>query len=35
MYVRVTTNITFKTLFLFPGIPSSIPLQGLATIQVK
>ena len=35
VYVQVTTNLTFKTLFLFPGIPSLIPLQGVSVIQVK
>ena len=35
LYVSVVTNTTFTTLYLFPGIPSSVALQGSAIVQVK
>ncbi len=35
LFVKVTTNTTFKTLYSFPGIPSSVALQAIAITQVK
>lgn len=35
LYVSVVTNTTFTTLYLFPGIPSSVALQGSAIVQVN
>ncbi len=32
-YVQVTTSATYKTLFPWPGIPSSFPMQGLAKLR--
>lgn len=32
-YVQVTTSATYQTLFPWPGIPSSFPMQGLAKLR--
>jgi Flp pilus assembly protein TadG len=34
-FVQVTTSATFSTIVPYPGIPSSIPLTGSATMQVQ
>jgi len=33
-YVQVTTNATYTPLIPWPGVPSSIPLQGQATMRM-
>jgi Flp pilus assembly protein TadG len=33
-YVQVTTNATYTPLIPWPGVPSSIPLQGQATMRI-
>jgi Flp pilus assembly protein TadG len=33
-YVQVTTNATYTPLIPWPGIPSSIPLTGQATVRI-
>jgi Flp pilus assembly protein TadG len=33
-YVQVTTNATYTPLIPWPGIPSSIPLRGQATMRI-
>jgi Flp pilus assembly protein TadG len=33
-YVQVITNATYTPLIPWPGIPSSIPLQGQATVRI-
>jgi TadE-like protein len=33
-YVQVTTNATYSPLIPWPGIPSSIPLTGEATVRI-
>jgi len=32
-YVQVTTSVTYKPLFPWPGIPSSIALQGVSKLR--
>jgi Flp pilus assembly protein TadG len=32
-YVQVTTSATYRTLFPWPGIPSTFPMQGLAKLR--
>jgi hypothetical protein len=32
-YVQVTTSVTYHTLFPWPGIPSSIALQGVSKLR--
>jgi Flp pilus assembly protein TadG len=35
LFVQVTTNYTFKTIFAFPGIPGSVALQGISVLRVS
>jgi Flp pilus assembly protein TadG len=35
MFVEVTTNKTYETLFSYPGIPSSIPMTRSAVLRVQ
>ena len=34
-YVVVNTQATFKTLMTYPGVPSSVTLNGKAIMQVQ
>ncbi len=35
VFVQVTTNATYQTLWRWPGIPASIPLSSTAVMEVK
>jgi len=32
-YVQVTTSYTYRPMFPWPGVPASIPIQGLAKLR--